>query len=51
MPVIDDAFLAQMAKAEEITDAIVEPAYAVLNDAERAALVAGVKAAKEALAN
>jgi hypothetical protein len=51
MPVIDDAFLAQMAKAEEITDAIVEPAYAVLTDAERAALVAGVKAAKEALAS
>ncbi len=51
MPTIDDAFLAQMAKAEEITDAIVEPAYAVLNDAERAALVAGVQAAKEALAN
>lgn len=50
MPVIDDAFLAQMAKAEEITDAIVEPAFAVLNDAERAALVAGVQAAKEALA-
>ncbi|MGA0117086.1 MAG: SCO6745 family protein [Ilumatobacteraceae bacterium] len=51
MPTIDDAFLAQMAKAEEITDAIVEPAFAVLNDAERATLVAGVQAAKEALAN
>jgi hypothetical protein len=51
MPTIDDAFLAQMAQAEKITDAIVEPAYAVLNDAERAALVAGVQAAKEALAN
>jgi len=51
MPVIDDAFLAQMAEAEKITDAIVEPAYAVLNDAERSALVAGVQAAKEALAS
>lgn len=51
MPEIDDAFLAQMAEAEKITDLIVEPAYAVLNDVERAALVAGVKAAKEALAS
>lgn len=51
MPVIDDAFLAQMAEAERITDEIVEPAFSVLNDAERAALVAGVSAAKDALAS
>lgn len=50
-PTIDDAILAKMAEAERLTDAIVESAYASLNDAERAALVAGINAAKEALAN
>lgn len=51
MPVIDDAIKAQMAQAEKLTDAICEPAYGVLSDAERAALVAGLDAAKAALAS
>ncbi len=51
MPVIDDAVKAKLRQAEDLTDALVEPAYAVLNDAERAALVAGVQAAKDALSS
>lgn len=51
MPTIDAKTTAKLEEAERLTDAIVEPAYAVLNDAERATLVAGVQAAKEALSN
>ena len=50
MPTIDDAVKARLAEAERLTDSIVEPAYSVLNDVERAVLVAGLQAAKEALA-
>jgi hypothetical protein len=50
MPVIDDAVKAKMAQAETLTDSICESAYVVLSDAERTALVAGLDAAKAALA-
>jgi hypothetical protein len=39
-----------MVQAENLTDALCIPAYAVLNDAERKALVAGVMAFEAALA-
>ena len=48
-PVIDDAVRAKLDEAERITDAICAPAYAVLNDAEQAALLAGLEAVGEAL--
>jgi hypothetical protein len=48
-PVITDAIKAARAEAERITDLIVEPAYAVLTDAERTVLVDGVRAVKAAL--
>ena len=50
MPTITEATHAAMAEAEKITDAIVEPAYAVLSDSERTALVDGLRAVKAALA-
>lgn len=50
MPTITDEIRQAMKTAEEITDRIVEPAYAVLNDAERATLVSGLQAVKAALA-
>lgn len=50
MPKITDDIRKAMDKAEEITDRIVEPAYAVLSDAERTALVDGLLAVKTALA-
>jgi len=49
-PVVDDQVRALMVQAEHLTDALCIPAYAVLNDAERKALVAGVKAFEAALA-
>jgi hypothetical protein len=49
MPTIDDAVKAKMATAEALTDAIVAPAYAVLNDAERQTVVTGLQAVKAAL--
>ena len=49
-PVITDAVKAARAEAENITDRIVEPAYAVLSDAERNVLVDGLNAVKTALA-
>ena len=49
-PVIDDAVRALMVEAEKLTDALCIPAYSVLDDAERKALVAGVKAFEAALA-
>lgn len=50
MPTLTDADRAKLDQAETITDAIVEPAYAVLSDAERSALVDGLKAVQAALA-
>ena len=49
-PVITDAIKAARDEAERITDLIVEPAYAVLSDAERTVLVDGLHAVKAALA-
>ena len=49
-PVITDVVKAARAEAENITDRIVEPAYAVLSDAERNVLVDGLNAVKAALA-
>lgn len=49
MPEITDAVKAQMKEAEALTDKIVEPAYAVLTDAQRSALVNGLNAVKAAL--
>lgn len=49
-PVITDAVKAARAEAENITDRIVEPAFAVLSDAERTVLVDGLHAVKAALA-
>ncbi|HAP74627.1 MAG TPA: hypothetical protein DCR14_00910 [Acidimicrobiaceae bacterium] len=49
-PVIDDALLGRMAEAEALTDRIVLPAFAVLDQAERAAMVAGLAAVGAALA-
>ena len=48
-PVVDDQVRALMVQAENLTDALCIPAYAVLNDAERKALVDGVKAFESAL--
>ena len=48
-PVVDDAVRALMVEAEKLTDALCIPAYAVLNDAERKALVDGTKAFEAAL--
>lgn len=48
-PEITAEVTAKLAEAEAITDRIVEPAYAVLTDAERDALVAGMRAVKDAL--
>jgi hypothetical protein len=49
-PLVDDQVRALMVQAENLTDDLCIPAYAVLNDAERKALVAGVKAFEAALA-
>lgn len=49
-PEITDAVKAARAEAENITDRIVESAYAVLSDTERAVLVEGLHAVKAALA-
>lgn len=49
MPEITDAVKAQMKEAEVLTDKIVEPAYAVLTEAQRSALVNGLNAVKAAL--
>ena len=49
-PVVTDAITAAREEAERITDRIVEPAYAVLTDAERTTLVDGLHAVKAALA-
>ena len=48
-PVVDDAVRALMVQAENLTDALCIPAYSVLNDAERKALVDGAKACEAAL--
>lgn len=49
-PEITDAVKVARAEAENITDRIVEPAFAVLSDAERTVLVEGLHAVKAALA-
>lgn len=48
-PHIDDSTRAALDAAERLTDAIVMPAYAVLTDAQRTALVDGARAIKAAL--
>ncbi len=48
-PVVDDQVRALWDQAEKLTDALCIPAYAVLNDAERKALVDGAKAFEAAL--
>lgn len=48
-PHIDDSTRAALDAAERLTDAIVMPAYAVLNDAQRTALVDGAQAVHAAL--
>ncbi|MGB8859518.1 MAG: hypothetical protein WCC60_09690 [Ilumatobacteraceae bacterium] len=48
-PVVDAAVHAQMEAAEALTDRLVTPAYAVLDDGERAAFVAGLQAIEVAL--
>lgn len=48
-PTIDDAVKAKLAEAEKLTDRMVEPAYAVLSDAERTTLVEGLRAIDAAL--
>lgn len=49
-PLVDDAVRALMVEAEKLTDALCIPAYSVLNEAERKALVDGTKAFEAALA-
>ena len=49
MPKSDDSTKKKLEEAERFTDAIVEPAYAVLSEAQRTALVEGLAAAKAAL--
>ena len=49
-PVVTDAIKAAREEAERMTDRIVEPAFAVLTDAERTILVDGLHAVKAALA-
>lgn len=49
-PVVDDAVQAKMADAEELTDRIVRPAYAVLDASEREAFATGLRAVAAALA-
>ena len=49
VPHVDDQVRALMVQAENLTDALCIPAYAVLNDAERKALVDGTKAFEAAL--
>ncbi len=49
-PVVDEAVQAKMDEAEALTDRIVQPAYAVLDDAERTAFVSGLERIAAALA-
>lgn len=49
-PQVDDETRARMVAAEELTDALCIAPYSVLNDSERASLVAGAKAFEAALA-
>lgn len=50
-PQVTDADHSKMAEAERLTDSIVAPAYAVLSETQRSALVDGLKAMKAALAS
>lgn len=49
-PVVDDAARARMDEAEALTDRLVRPAYAVLDQDERRAFLAGLTAIEAALA-
>ena len=49
-PLVDDTVRALMVEAEKLTDALCIPAYSVLNETERKALVDGTKAFEAALA-
>ena len=48
-PAIDENDRGRLGEAESLTDRIVAPAYAVLNETERDHLLAGAKAVKQAL--
>jgi hypothetical protein len=48
-PEVTDAVLKKMDEAEKLTDAIVEPAFAVLTQDERKVLIDGLQAVKAAL--
>ena len=48
-PLVDDTVRALMVEAEKLTDALCIPAYSVLNETERKALVDGTKAFEAAL--
>ena len=48
-PTVTDVHHARMAEAESLTDKIVEPAFAVLTESERSALVDGLHHVKSAL--
>jgi hypothetical protein len=50
VPTVTDADRAGMVEAEALTDRIVTPAYAALDDAQAAALLAGLDAMEPALA-
>ena len=48
-PTVNDDVLKKMEEAEALTDKIVEPAFAVLDESERKILVDGLHAAQQAL--
>ena len=50
-PEVTDVELQKMAQAEKLTDALVEPAYAVLTQDERKVLIDGLEAVKAALSS
>ena len=50
-PEVTDVELQKMAEAEKLTDALVEPAYAVLTQDERKVLIDGLEAVKAALSS
>lgn len=50
-PEVTDVELQKMAEAEKLTDALVEPAYAVLTQDERKVLIDGLEAVKTALSS
>jgi hypothetical protein len=50
-PEVTDVELQKMAEAEKLTDALVEPAYAVLTQDERKVLIDGLEAVKAVLSS